>query len=77
MTLKQWLRHFRQWILTCPVGDPDYVHTFIGRMGSCEKTCIVCDAVSIEEKDEEELEHDKRIQEAFKNVDWESLESDQ
>ena len=74
MTFSEWLLHLKQWWYTCPIFDTD-PHCYTGRLGSNERTCIVCKKTIIEEKDEEELEQDKRIQEAFKDVDWESLES--
>jgi len=72
-TFKQFLKHLHLWWITSPFHDLD-PHLWIGKLGSTEFTCQICGATKIEEKDEEEIEQDKRIQEAFSCVDWGSLE---
>jgi hypothetical protein len=72
MKIIQFLKHIRLWWLTSPFNSPD-MHLWIGKLGDAEYTCPVCGATKID-KDEDDLERDEQIKDAFLTVDWEKLE---
>ena len=53
MTLRQWLRHMRQWwhMVITPPWFNDESHFWVGEMGSGESTCMICEATMFDPND--------------------------
>jgi hypothetical protein len=65
VSLKEWIAHIKQWLLSCPIFDND-LHCYTGALSSNIKTCMVCGKKVFDEIDERELEFDKKFTEFMK-----------
>lgn len=55
---KQFLKHMKQWIFSCPIWQwitiKDY-HCWIGHCGDGNSFCLVCDATKFDPEDGDDL----------------------